>query len=225
MKKRLLLFLFTLLASQVCRAQLLWLHGGVDIMSITQKGTLFIVDPASPSSFVTPTAVDRGFTHFGIVVEGFYPINFLKDSYSTFGTGPVMGISLTSGQRKISLDPAYQPQEEKFFNNGTGNLRIPMFWSFRTGNMIDYEKSRLGFEGAAGMQLMHFNTADEIGWALFPALRAAVQYKRISLTLNYFPTKYVSYYNTEEGQVKRLSNQVFSMEFKYAFDWYLGRVD
>jgi len=213
------------MATQACRAQLLWLHGGVDIMSITQTGTLYIVDPASPSGFVSPKEVDRGFTHFGIVVEGFYPINFLKDSYSTFGTGPVIGISLTNGQRKISLDPAYQPQPEKFFNNGTGNLRVPMFWSIRTGNMVDYDKTKLGFEGAAGLQLMHFNTADEIGWALFPAVRAAVQFKRVSLTLNYFPSKYVSYYNTEEGQMKRLTNQVFSMEFKYAFDWYLGSVD
>ncbi|HTF05399.1 MAG TPA: hypothetical protein VK826_15325 [Bacteroidia bacterium] len=225
MKTKTFLLILALAAAFKCPAQLLWLEGGLDIFGVTQEGKLYIPDTSAQSLYVGSRDVDRGMSHFGIIIEGFYPINFGSTSYEHFATGPVFGFSLTQGRKKLSYDPAYQPKEEKFFNNGTGNLHMPLFWSIRIGNMVDVEKSYYGFELAAGMQFTHLNTADEKGWSALPAVRGAFQYRKFSFAMCYYFIPYTSYYNVNGEEIPRLQNKMSSIEIKYAFDWWLGRVD
>lgn len=206
------------------RAQLIWVEGGLDMFEVAQQGVIYIADTSSNPN-IRPQVVDRALQHIGLIFEGYYPINFGTSSYDQFSTGPVFGISITKGRKKDSYDPNYGPEEEKFFNNGTGNIRFPILWSIRTGNMIDPSLHKYGFEFAAGMHIVHINTADEIGWATLPGLRGTIQYRRISFGINYYPVKYTSYYRFNGEDTVRLKNTLFSLELKYSYDLFLGSVD
>lgn len=222
--KKVIVLCTVLLASLHANAQLVWLEGGLEILSLKQNGTLFIADTISIPN-IREEKIDQGMSHFGIVAEVFYPINQNHETFERFSTGLVFGFSLTNGWRKTSVDPGYKPQPEKFFNNGTGNLRIPLLWSVRFGNMRDPEAYTFGLELAVGMHLFHFDTANERGWATLPGGKFTAQYKGFGLSLIYYPVSYNSYYNFPEGEALRLKNTPFTMEFKYSFPLFLGPVD
>lgn len=220
--KKIFILLFALTGIHAS-AQLLWVEGGADFLQMKQSGELYASDANVPTSY-SRVGIERSLMHMGLVAEAFYVINFNHSTFDRFATGPVAGFSITNGWRKLSADAAYQPQPDKFFNNGTGNFRMPLLWSVRFGFLRDPDVAKFGFELAAGANLFHFDTADERGWGLLPTIKTTVSIRRVGLSVNFLPLDYTSYYEINGVQTERLRNSVITFEIKYAYDFFLGSV-
>jgi hypothetical protein len=214
MKKFFLAFLFLLPVFSFAQIEV---TGGLGFLFIKQQG--FVLNPNMyDPALLERTDVDRTLYTFGETMNAFYRIKYFSFLPGKITMGPQFGIGFYYTKLSKAIDKTYQPDPAASrFKKTFGPSHIPLEFAFHFGSLANPEHKGLGASLSAGIDLFYLHIADEKAFAALPCGTIGIMKGRVGFRLGFHFIKFRSVFDTNEGEVTRLSNSLTSFEFAWIF--------
>ena len=189
---------------------------GVGFMVVKQNGIVLVPSSQIPG-FSVKSIVDRKLFTFGGTITGFYRLS-RSPVPGKVSIGPQFGFGFHSTRLKKSNDSAYRPDPSLAgWKRTFGPINVPLEFAVRFGNMSDPENYPFGLSLAAGVDFFYLRLADEIGFAALPCGSVIFMMGKTGARLGFHLMEFRSVYNSNVGEVDRLTNSFTSFELVRAF--------
>lgn len=191
----------------------------IGFMIVNQEGHILLVD-RNTYQVQQNSEVDRTLFSLGGMFTAYHPLMKNKFPPAEFSFGIQTGLGFYYARRKESEELAYQPDvSANFFSKSFGTLVIPALATVRFGKLAHLsEEDETGLSLGIGASLIYLRIADEKGLAILPAISANLLFKRKSgFRFVYHPLRYRSVYQTNAGEIDRLTSQFNMLEYTLRF--------